>query len=840
VVVTTPPRNIFDAPTDLKTKALDDSRIRISWTDNATSEGGYQIQFKSRESKTWEILGTVQPEVKFRIVASLLVPSTEYSFRVRAFKADGSKVTKFSNKASAKTKSLGAPKNLVATPEPEGSFKFKWKDTSGVESGFELQQAVGDGQFFPYANFNGYNIKKTSINVALSNFALAQDMHFRIRTFYISGDKKTYSRFSNVITTRSTTLAMPTTLAVTGRTDTTVSLKWADNSKRETNYQIDFRKAGTTAFTARYSVADVTSYQLTGLDAGTNYEIRVRAILSSFFTAPAFSAFTGTLPALTRQGINGDLNPQLVAGAAFFYQVSLTDLSGLTALTVSGLPAGLNFNQATRTISGNLNQETGFAFVVTATFSDGTTSTRTVNVRNSTTPAKPEGPAVASITDISATLSWTDKSALESGYRVEYRVVGAPDFIPVVRPAGTQFHDLQGLQPGTDYEFQVTATGAAGGGDSPVSTRVPWRTREGIVGNLSPLLSLGVPFSYQIMFSNGVSPDSVVVTGLPAGLTYDGVTRTISGTVLVDGVHAAEIKATYLGASAGVSTRTLNLRTTTPPVIANSFVASSVAGGASTVVSAVGKFSDPDTASAARFTTTKGILDIIFFPVAAPLTVDNFIDYMDAGEYDNMFFHRSPANFVVQGGGYKYSMADGFTEVVKFPAVMNEPGISNKRGTVAMAKLGGNPNSATSEWFVNVVDNSGGGPALDTQNGGFTVFGRVPESGMAVVQSINNLPLATYQFPFSPTAKTLDNVPVDAATAPASLDPTTLVRVTSAGPAPILTYAVTSLNLAVATASITGTDITITGVGSGSTSIQVTATDLDGQSVSQLLPVTVP
>jgi peptidyl-prolyl cis-trans isomerase A (cyclophilin A) len=132
--------------------------------------------------------------------------------------------------------------------------------------------------------------------------------------------------------------------------------------------------------------------------------------------------------------------------------------------------------------------------------------------------------------------------------------------------------------------------------------------------------------------------------------------------------------------------------------------------------------------------TSLGVLEITLHPESAPNHVENFLNYVNDDDYSNSFFHRSVPGFIIQAGGFSYS-DDQFTLVPTDPAVDNEFNLSNVRGTVAMAKLSDNPNSATNQWFINLADNS---TNLDNQNGGFTVFGTV-SSGMSVADDIANL-----------------------------------------------------------------------------------------------------
>ena len=117
-----------------------------------------------------------------------------------------------------------------------------------------------------------------------------------------------------------------------------------------------------------------------------------------------------------------------------------------------------------------------------------------------------------------------------------------------------------------------------------------------------------------------------------------------------------------------------------------------------------------------------------------PITANNFLQYVNDNSYDSTLIHRAVPDFVIQGGGYTWptkasNETGGYPlSVTSKGEIINEPGNSNLMGTIAMAKVSGEPNSATSEWFINLSDNE----FLDSQNEGFTVFGHL------LGDSINN------------------------------------------------------------------------------------------------------
>ncbi len=149
------------------------------------------------------------------------------------------------------------------------------------------------------------------------------------------------------------------------------------------------------------------------------------------------------------------------------------------------------------------------------------------------------------------------------------------------------------------------------------------------------------------------------------------------------------------------------------------------AEGGSGKIDLAGIFTDPDiTNSTVQINTDLGSIKVQLFDTTAPQTVANFLDYVTSGAYNNDIFHRLVAGFVIQAGydTLKTGATPTLVPLTTLPDVPNEFGASNTAGTLAMAKLGGDPNSASSQFFISLADNASN---LDNQNGGFTVFGKI-------------------------------------------------------------------------------------------------------------------
>ena len=159
-------------------------------------------------------------------------------------------------------------------------------------------------------------------------------------------------------------------------------------------------------------------------------------------------------------------------------------------------------------------------------------------------------------------------------------------------------------------------------------------------------------------------------------------------------------------------------------------------------------------AQVVKLSTSVGDIKVQLDPEKAPKSVANFLAYVKAGHYNGVIFHRVIDGFMIQTGGYTPDLKQKPT---KAPIPLEAGnGLMNIRGTIAMARTG-DPNSATSQFFINVVDNPGLDPGYASDGRGYAVFGYVTE-GMDVVDKIRAV--QTSKSPKNPAFQNLPNTPI--------------------------------------------------------------------------------
>ncbi|MFT4546686.1 MAG: cyclophilin family peptidyl-prolyl cis-trans isomerase [Pseudoalteromonas tetraodonis] len=451
-------------------------------------------------------------------------------------------------------------------------------------------------------------------------------------------------------------------------------------------------------------------------------------------------------------------------------------------------------------------------------------------------PAAPTGFAFAASTarDL-GTLEWIDNATDEVDFELEFKFGDNGFQVAGFRPAENATSvTFNGFAPDTPATFRLRAENADGFSDYSEEATVETKNFQIVASCVT--VTPGGSFSKQ--FSLNDSGSIQLESTLPDWISWDAVNFVLSGTDAPAGIVLINFSA-----QTGVHSRTRNFYvqvineapvvTAAPTVTELDDVAVEVELG--------NHFNDPDMGRAATMSTPAGPIQVGLYddPInGAPITVDNFFAYAEAGRWDGTFFHRSVEQFVIQGGGYKPepgAVEGQFVDVEEFDSIINEydVGRPNICGTVSMAKLGGSPDSATSEFFVSLKDNIS---ILDGQNGGFTVFGRVID--MAAADQISAFDTATYTANFGAAGRSFSDWPLSAATEDSPLV-SQLASITGVIEVPTLSFAVSGGDAAVATASLDGSTLTFIPVNPGQTEFIVTATDLDGGEVTQSFVVQV-
>lgn len=779
----------------------------ISWQDNALDESGYLVRGRVLHRGTpvtpyYDWASEPANSTAAIIVLGDVDPIYTLQFQVIAYKQNGNRMETRAgtNQAVVRiptTSNWLAPTNLIMENVNDGAIKARWTDNSDTEIRFEL--LVRKTGTTPWLLAADPLLGQTEL-VMEFGFEPNTAYEWAVRALRFNALGNLADRLpleANLVPVPLTTpvLTPPTNLVATIVGEGTVGLTWEDNSVNAMGYAIEYRFVGDAGFqTLTYAGGNDTSFE-TAAGPGTDIEWRVAA---------AFQAEGG--PIVTSEPSN---------------------------IQTTSIPAVQNPGP------------TGFAAAATALA--GSVAVRWTNIDPEATQVQ----VVGRLTEF------------EDDYSVLTTV--APDRHHVL---------LTGLAIGVEREFGVVAVGPKGVSDlSNTAVATPTQgfdpawykanldpVQFGVVA-LTPLVVAveddpetlfedeteivanetvrGQSFAHQLKVTNPEDRESWSVTNLPPGMDeFDDQLDVVTGTPTEAGLFAAAASLTYTGA--GTVTAKLVFRVREPfgaPIVIAPLTDRSLGLG-TFELNLPDFFEDPDAPKAAKFATSLGDINIALYENVTPQHVQNFLAYVTSGDYNGVAFHRSIPGFVIQAGGFKPVTAPNlFTTVAKRPSPFNEPGMANVRGTIAAAKLGDDPDSATHDFFLNLNDNR---VNLDNQNSGFTVFGRITGTGMDVVDAIAAKPRSTYNVVIDGANASFGDWPMNAESAPASMDIAQTVKIESAVEILPLTYTVTgNTNVAAVAATIDNGELVLEGLADGSAEISITATDLDGQGVTQTFEVTI-
>jgi chitodextrinase len=282
------------APSDLRTTALSPSEIGLSWSDNSDNEVGFSVEQRGPGEHDFTPVGSADADAPHFVVDGLQ-PHSGYGFRVRALGAALS--SEPSNVAEATTLELPplAPSDLHTTGVTASSVSLAWQDNSDNETAFILERRRGAEAFHPVATLDPGTTSATD-----DGLLPAATYAYRVFARGHGGD----SAPSEVL--EATTLPhppiAPARLHVTAVSTTSVSLAWEDASDNENGFELFRHVEGEHEDTTLSLAADVTSYEDTGLEAGTTYVYSIRSV-----NAGGASERTSAVEAATPLAVGGRL-----------------------------------------------------------------------------------------------------------------------------------------------------------------------------------------------------------------------------------------------------------------------------------------------------------------------------------------------------------------------------------------------------------------------------------------------------------------------------------------------------------------------------------------------------
>lgn len=840
----TPPSNLSVAAFVDATNGNSNS-FGVYFDDSSTDETGFEFQHKvlGASDTTYASLGVLNGATGLNLGLGTSISgyaaASARDFRVRALRGNGpfAVASTFTATVGATHASFNAPTDLrVTAPANDGKVQLFWADNATTETGYAIEFREGtSGAFTSLGTINSTDFSRYQNAGGIGGFDPGSILQFQIRAVG-SGAPSAYSNLATI--TIPAALAAPTGLTAIVLGEGSVKLDWTDPTTNEGGFiiQARFLPSGTffdTDVLVNSAPADFTATARTRtltlpttlLYPGVSYEFRVMAayvpVTGSQINSPPSNVVTANVPFNAPTNFTATVSGESTVNFAWTDNSSveskfyiLAKESGATQYTVLASPAANATSLSVPNVIPGLSYDFAVVSVYVRAADDEIESALSNVVSRSLPFNSPTGLSAVAATDRQINLTWTDNSTSETGYIIYSKLSTDSSFQPcgVVAPNvttfSTKFLDSGAgtpLEPNTAYQFEVRAftglslalaqSNPAFVDSSAVRTSATTgsvTTKDGVTSDLSPPMVVNQAFSHTFAATQGQSAiSSSSLTGsLPAGVTYNSATRTLSGTPTARGSFTPTLTVNW--SNGWSSTQTIHLRPYFQPgrpVVATPIAAHTLSVGDSPLsIPLAATFSDPDTESAvainlpaANGTPSGRSITIILNDSVTPVTVGNFRAYLNNATdgYGGSIFHRLVQGFVLQGGAFRSSPLSGASSnslvgVTKLAAIQNEPGLPNIAGTLAMAKQAGNPHSATTDFFFNLADNTSN---LDFQNEGFSVFGRVAQPSLATLSALAALPLppaaasnqpANYQVLINPVVVTSNTTSGSTTVVPAS------------------------------------------------------------------------
>lgn len=482
------PTNLSGAPVTADDPA---TKIRLSWNDNATNESAFKVERKTDSTDYATVSSTVAPNAQ-SYTDQGLAEGVRYTYRVAATNISGDSATPPT--VSVFTRAA-APTGLAITATAPGTVSLSWSDNSIRETGYSVRRSTMAAG--PYSELASLPASATSY--VDSGLTPGTEYFYRVFATNLGGLSAPTATVSGLAPTAPST---PTGLTATARMGTTteIDLSWIDNSNNETSFQVERRPASGGTWTLLVTLPSSTSVSIgaavthrdAGLMEGQGYTYRVIASNVGGDSLPSAVATATTLvntPAAPTGLTAVNRSDTQSIPASNQIQLRWTDNSStetgfiVQRATVSGGPytdigtVGANIREYldTTVVAG-----TPYFYVVRAANAEGSSApSNEASATAGATPGKPASLAVVtgSTTATSVTLTWTDTSSVELGFRVYQRIgtSGAFSLVAEVAPKTTPAPSsasttITNLLSGTTYEFEVTAYWATG--ESQPSNRI--------------------------------------------------------------------------------------------------------------------------------------------------------------------------------------------------------------------------------------------------------------------------------------------------------------------------------------------------------------------------------